>query len=667
VIENFRPGVMDRLGLGHRPMLADNRRLVYCSLPGFGKDDSRAAVAAYEGVVSAAAGLYSVSSAPPVYTGLPMASTFAAIIGAASMSAAWFARERSGAGQWIECALYDALFEPLVVALLHNGATEKGPVYAAVMDQFWPLAACSPFRGQYQCADGRWIDMTVHSARTMKAFLDAADKHDWVRDGLIGEDFGVRSEHIGALNKLVRDVFRTRPAKDWETDLADRSVAVSGVYAADEWLAHPQARASHALMEVGAQSQATTQPGRVVRVSGATPPIALSSQSDGRAILEEWTLRALAPTHEQTTGKPPLDGVRVLDVSMLLAGPQSGRMLAELGADVVKICEPTGMHGGIGSFADRDRGKRSIILDLKTPAGLEIFWALVDQCDVILTNFRPGVAERLGISYEQARARKREIIYASDSAFGEEGPLASRGGYEYQAQALAGLETRFGGDGAPCVQPVPVVDIGTGCALTFGVIIALLRKHRTGEGAHILTSLAMTATMHSALYLLGEGAEPRGQECKGSGVLHRIWQSADGWVFVGCAPAQADALARIVGAPDGEWETRFRQRSTGQWVDQLRGAGIGAAPCQSVSQVLKDEEAIARDLFYATFVANMGPTVTNNPAPRFSRTPLLRNLPTTEPGQHAGEILRRVGKEDRLQRLIDDHVITPNFGGPFAF
>ena len=171
-----------------------------------------------------------------------------------------------------------------------------------------------------------------------------------------------------------------------------------------------------------------------------------------------------------------LDGIRVLDLCIILAGPTCGRTLAEYGAEVIKI-DMWHRPPSYRQLHDVGRGKKSISLDLTKPAGLEAFFRLVDTADVVLGGFRKGVADRMGMGYEQLRSRKSDIVYVAINAFGQDGPWAGRPGYEQNAQAATGVQMRNGGrEGKPIHSPYTFNDYGTGLVAAYGVMLALLER-----------------------------------------------------------------------------------------------------------------------------------------------------------------------------------------------
>src|SRR5581483_1223746 len=179
----------------------------------------------------------------------------------------------------------------------------------------------------------------------------------------------------------------------------------------------------------------------------------------------------------------PLQGMKVLDLCLALAGPTCGRLLLEFGADVIKVQAP---QGGVGGYLNR--GKRSLLLDLEPVGGQEVFWNLVRDADVVVENFSPGTADRLGIGYPEVAARRPDLVYTSISCYGQTGPWRTGRGWERQGQAVAGIMERTGKVPA-ILGPYNLIDIGTGTLGTFATALAIYNKLRTGQGQHAQASL----------------------------------------------------------------------------------------------------------------------------------------------------------------------------------
>ena len=296
VIEGFRPGVMDQLGLGADWALTANPRLIYCSLPGFGADDPRARLPGWEGVVSAAAGLYlprgaspmnyrGIAGADPIYNALPMASSFAAMIASHSILAALIVRERTGLGQRVEVPLFDAAFE--LIGHAAQGAPRLPPGMPAAF-------APPPHMGHYRCADGRWIHLCLIQDRHLQWFAQTFMPQEWIEDGMADPD---RLRGDAELQKRARErftsIFQTRPALEWERAINEQSGAPTSICATSaEWLRTDEhGRAIAAVIELDDPEYGhTIQAGYPVRMS-KTPPTVRGPRhrlnADREAILAE--------------------------------------------------------------------------------------------------------------------------------------------------------------------------------------------------------------------------------------------------------------------------------------------------------------------------------------------------------------------------------------------
>ena len=324
----------------------------------------------------------------------------------------------------------------------------------------------------------------------------------------------------------------------------------------------------------------------------------------------------------------PLAGVRILAVEQYGAGPYATMVLADLGADVVKIEHPSGGDVGrsVPPYADGDdslffeslnRGKRSVVLDLKTDAGRELFRRMVPHADVVFTNGRPGTAERLGLTHAQLRDVKPSLVCVFLTGFGRSGPRAEHPGYDYVVQALSGLAALTGEpDGPPTRAGLSVVDFATGLAAAVAMLAGVVRARTSGEGGDLDTSLFETALSfgnYLASWTLSRGHEGRRlpQGAHPSIVPSQFFETADGWLMVMC---QTDTFFRtLVGrmglselAADSRFATmgdrlrhkdalvdtvsrRFRERTTAAWTSELEGH-VPIGPVRSLAEALADPQ-----------------------------------------------------------------------------
>lgn len=679
LIENFRPGVMERLGLGAEAMTAAQPRLIYCSLPGFAPDDPRAAVRAWEGVVGAAAGTFRGArfgdeGGTPVYTAVPVASSYAAFQAVVAITMALAVRDRDGVGQQIAVPLFDAMFG----AVGYAGIT----VHAAELP---PLGGGFGLTTQFECEDGRWIMFHTGNGRTEQVF-EAFGVGSWIAEGMADRArLSADPELAAQLQRRAVALFKTRPAAEWEAIVADAGGECAVCRESAEWIDHPHARGSEIIVEVDDPTYGPMRqpgiPARLSRTPGAVRGPAPRLDADREAILAELGQRPMAASAPRTAAagalRAALYGVRVLDFCIVLAGPTCGRTLAEYGADVIKIEAPQRPPGAAFHY-DVNRAKRSIVLDLKRPGALDVFWRLLEDADVVTQNFRKGVADRLGVGYEQVRARRPDIVYASLNTYGHVGPFADRPGHEQIAQAATGMQARFGGDGKPELQRYAINDYGTGYLGAYAVALALLHRRRTGEGQHVDAALAYTATVLQSPFMQDFAGkrwdEPRGQDTLGSGPLHRAYQAADGWLFIGARTADLPALAAVDGLAgverlagpslEAELDRRFVTRELAAWVPALTAAGLGAhGVVHSVGELMADPWNVAHGLSITREHPGMGLITTTGPAPRLSRTPATAGRPGSLVGGDTRAVLAEIGWADRAGPLIEDRVLA-EAGGP---
>jgi crotonobetainyl-CoA:carnitine CoA-transferase CaiB-like acyl-CoA transferase len=678
IIENFRPGVMQRLGLDATALTRQHPHLVWCALPGFASDDPRATMPAWEGVLGAATGNFTLKVQAirddagrrlpqppddrPIYSVIPVSSVYGACFAALSIAMALVARQRDGRGQQIEVPLYDATF-------------------CAIGAPRWAGIPGNPWYRSYECADGRWVDMVGYHAKFIRAFLKEAAVEHWLQEPFVGNinrPFRTEPKQATRLLQKMEALFRTRPALEWETRMAAAGVPLAMCRTTAEWLALPEARASGAIVELhDPRLGPTLQAGPQVRLSETPGTIrAAAPRLDQHRIEILGELDALAPRMlplaAEPDSRPPLAGVRVADLGTVLVGPACGRTLAEFGADVIKIDDPMGFGPGI----DVGRGKRSMLLDLRTAAGREVLDRLADSCDVFLQNFRFGIAEKMGIGYERLRARNPGLVYISYTLYGRQGPWAGRPGYENQAQAASGMMERFG-DGRPAMEPLPVNDYGTALTGSFGVALALYHRNKAtahgavARGQHVDAALVYTASMLQSPVLCSYPGkvwdERRGQSALGSGPLHRNYRAADGWFFLAAREWQVAELEKVeglLGISRQELETlepfleaRLRAAGVAEWSRRLAAVDVGVHRTLRIPEVMAEPYARLKNLYLERPHPDGGSVATIGPIPRLSQTPLQAGRPL-RPSLDAKDILSELGYGDKIDRLTADGVVV---------
>lgn len=387
-----------------------------------------------------------------------------------------------------------------------------------------------------------------------------------------------------------------------------------------------------------------------------------------------------------------LSGIRVLELTHFLAGPYAGMVLADLGADVVKVEDPHHLDEARGMapkdargesyyFMSLNWGKRSVALCLAEPAGRDALYELVRGADVVLDNYRPGVLAKLGLDHDRLVAVNPRIVTCSISGFGADGPYARRAGYDYTIQAMAGVMDLAGDpDGPPTKAGISYVDHSGGLAAALGVLAALLETRRTGVGQHIdlgLVDVQYSMLTYLASWNLNAGVVPERVAASGhpSLVPAQNFRSKDGWVnlfvgndqmwqrFLDVAGAQA-LRASEYGTREGRSQHRTEvlarvqhvllTQTSAFWAETLSGAGVACAAINNLTEAFADEQAVTRQLVTRQEVDGVGFLHTRGPVPGLSAGAAI--APPT-PGQHTAEVLREAGLDDaQIARLAETGV-----------
>ena len=371
------------------------------------------------------------------------------------------------------------------------------------------------------------------------------------------------------------------------------------------------------------------------------------------------------------------DGVRVLDLSRMLAGPYGSMLLADMGAEVIKIEEPRGgdamremgppyLPGGESAyFLAINRNKKSVALDLTKPEGRAVFLDLVGQADVVWENFRPGVMERLRCGYATLAAVNPRLVMCSISAYGQEGPYRDRPAFDVALQAMGGAMSLTGEPGGPPIRMgLPMADLSGGMFAAFAVAGALLRRSRTGQGAHVDLSLLdcqVSLLGYIAQYFWTDGRVPAAMGSAHSSVVpYQALATRDGHLIVAVFERFWAGFCRAAGHP--EWtpdprfatnadrvthrqalmalvEPVFMERGTAEWLERLRVDGVPAAPIQPVDRVLDDPQVRHRRMVVEMAHERHGPLPTLGTPIKVDGAMGLDVAPPPRLGQHTTSVL----------------------------
>jgi len=396
----------------------------------------------------------------------------------------------------------------------------------------------------------------------------------------------------------------------------------------------------------------------------------------------------------------PLSGIRIVDLTQTMAGPYCTMILADLGADVIKVEPPVtgemtramgfGMTGDdSAAFLAINRNKRSITLDLKVEASRAAVHALIATADVVVENFRPGVADRLGVGWDELHGRFPALVHASISGFGQSGPYAQRPGFDLVAQGMAGVMSVTGVPGGdPVKSGMPVGDLSAGLYCAIAVVSALLGRQRTGEGRRIDVSLfesALSLAVWESAELFATGRVP-----ERTGSAHRLTapyqalRTCDGWITVGAnTPALWALLCRTIGREDLLVDARFSDNAgrmrdrlelqhelertladadTVTWVARFDAAGFPAGPINDYAQVLADPHTLERGMLQELDhpVEGRLRAIGSALGHAGAEGGIRRSPPLL--GQHNDEVLGEVLGDDGLARLRTSGALGPDGG-----
>ena len=724
VIDNLGPGRASKFGIGFSDVSGTNGEVVYVALPGFGDGDPMADLPAWEGTISAAFGVYTnvpalgkLLGTPPKFTALPMASAYAGVHASIATTLAYLHRLNTGTGQYIEVPLADAVLSAMAIHMMEvedrPARFDMPPIDKVMTEVAFPIirdlsdhlsahhsdaitAYLNRFRnplvGNYKCADGRllFVHATEHISQTGN-FLRALGLLDLlISEGMVlaspyhacsdgnnlcdaaSLSFEWRQRIGDALCKKLAE----KPAEEWEKLLRAAKAPATVVRTTQEWLCHqPNRDAGIVACVDDPTAGAAWQAGRFVSITGVetkSPPLTPARIAQG-GISWQGTRTQASPVAAHDGSRGILHGVRVLDLANIIAGPVSGRVLAEFGADVTRVEMPSPIAGprmttwfGI----DVNQGKRSAIFDLKTEDGQRILRRLVETSDIVLHNLLDSSAANLGIAHEDLAVINPDIISCQVSAWGgpEDDSRKNDAAWDPVLQAATGISARYGTLENPVHHGSPSsVDFITGYSAALGISQALVARKLGRGGSHVRTSLAMGAQLIQFPFMVQPSpgnteAEPSGQDAFGYGAHYRLYETADGWVFFACRRDDLYRAAKVLGARAATQEAFCDVFATSD-LGSLRSALIGVkmasvVPVRTLERVraerLADEAAAPR---YApgkgsqriSRILHPSGHITAQVVPtwyRLEATPVSKLTPAKFPGADSMAVLQEIGMSE---------------------
>jgi crotonobetainyl-CoA:carnitine CoA-transferase CaiB-like acyl-CoA transferase len=732
VLAAFRPGTAERLGIGYEALSADNPRLVYCAISGFGLNGSYARLTGYDAIVAAKAGIFhefsGVSPRPgPAFDPVPMASFGASQAALHGVLAALHMRCRTGRGQLVEASLLQGLIPPDYFEWLAWQLRRRDP-------DACPVAPMLPARMGWRerpvhppsfttvlayTKDGRWIQFSGQTAEQFGSLIHALDLDKGWRS-VAAPDWTSGQHAMDVYDEEARDWLwetilrrvREKTLAEWtEIFIKDDNIGFEALRTTQQAMQHPQVlHNGHVVAVVDPVVGRTKQVGPLVAMAETPAQIGAPAPALGQHNAEFEVRRPdrAVPTagrrlqklgnSEPWTPKSPLAGVTVLDMGFFFAAPYGTTLLADLGARVIKV-EPaagdpmrTNYPVPAISGAKAMQGKESIALDVKTEEGRTILGQLVAKADLFLHNFRPGVAQRLGIDYETLRAINPRLVYLHATGYGASGSYAARPMYALTATAVNGnLMRQLGTMLPPTGTPLTLEEVkrlslvlraanrGDGDStaaqtVATALLLGLVARERTGQGQPMLTSMVGANTyINSDDFLAYAGKPPRrlpDPELQGLHALYRLYRAREGWVFL-AAPQEKEwrrlchAVGRDAWTRDRRFATPAARRAHDQALARALARIFREQPAGEWERCLTEQNVACVEVYQDSFAsfANTDPALraagfvveVQHPVLgkhlRHGQIVKLREAPARlgaacEIGQHTRAILRELGHGD---------------------
>ncbi len=701
VLVDHLPQGAERLGIDYERLTRENPGLIYCSMPPYGSKGPLATLEPDDTLVTAVTGVLGLQwsyADSPVFLVVPIVAYATGVLAALAVAATLFDRARSGHGDHIEVSGLGGAFAlqpasyllPLsaleVIRLSTGKITPRGP---------WPTYRV------YEASDGEWFFLGALTPVFWTKLAVALGLEEYLADPRFeSAPTGYKSpEDAQELSNRLAEIFATKPRRHWLDFLREADVPAGPVQTRDDYFQDPQVlhngmRAEIEDPEVGP----TVQMGVPLLLRGTPggirgPAPLLGQHNDDVPAMPPPTRAAPPPiVRGKAKGGAPLDGITVLELGTILAGPYAATLLSDLGANVIKTEPLDGdpWRSVAISFLGVNRGKRGLAINLKSEQGLDVFYDLVRKSDAVVDNSRAGVLQRLKIDYEALSAVNPRIICASITGFGASGPMAGLPGFDPLLQARSGLMQAQGGDGEePVYHQIAVCDFITGLMTAYGVAAALYVREHSGRGQQIETSLAnnaMAAQAGEFIRYQGRPPDPPGgRDLAGVSALYRVYRCADGWLFLavctseqaaalvratggGLAPHAEDAAASLVEAPlQGDaasaLETFFAQGGLDETIQLLTQQGIPCAPCVTIQGLFDDEHLRANDLWWEMEHPDFGPMRQTGRIVKWGRRSMRLERPAPLLGQHSREVLLEFGVDSsRIEELILKGVVGAPVG-----
>ncbi len=746
VIESFRPGIMKHLGIDFQQLRTMRPDLITLSMPGFASNDQlRRDWKATEAIVAATSGAYTdmgfnrvLMGLNPSFSPLPLGSSYATTLAASSVIFALLEREKTGRGDCIEVPITAALMEGLSYnSYVIEGLPER---YKTMREEEIEKRKASnkpmnlsydelqeyldPFYRSYTCADGRMFYCVCPSHRNhakrclqtlgiyeeliIEGLPDVKDLHlpiaEWENETSIGV-YPLPRKWADIISAKMKKAFLTKTSTEWGTIFGEKMIPGAPHRTTQEWVNHEHTNAAGLIVEVNDPEYGLMkQPGPIAWLEESAElmltPSPRKKVSYEEALQElnniSKTENSTRPTGDEilpATGKGWLDGLRVLDLTNVIAGPHSAAFLGRFGAEIIKLDPVTPLYDpliGILFSFQTDMGKNKALVDITTDEGRDVFNRLVRSVDLVIINAPERQIQPLGLDNESLKAINPNILFCRLDCLGgpRQGSKTNYIGYDDIIQAHSGIMSRFGGPNTPEEHAhLGTLDVNCGFAAGLSIGVALYHQYKTGKTSRSRTSLSAVTNLAQISFAFDYKGRPpfdeaSGREALGNHPLSHFYQTKDGWLFIDSDNSELEKLERIepfrniksTGNIKHFLSEKFKTLKTSDWLHSLRELDIAIAEPQSIETIRAENSRIADNSvgidkgsyafsIYPEHPSGYRVTQVDHYAIRPTEATIKAVKPTERFGYSTRKILNELGYDEiEIDSMIERNIAASGWG-----
>ena len=651
--------------LDYETVSSINPSLIYCSTPPYGDTGPMAEIPGDDGTVGAFTGIHEGQggeTGTPLFVRLPLVSYGTAFSICLAGSSALLERNQSGMGQNVTVPIYSGS------AIIQATSFIDGVNVPAPRKRPPSASGGLPTYRLYKCSDD-WLFMACGNDVFWNKMCIALEQYEFLEDERFANaPWGISMDDWHVISEVLEPLFASNTRDHWLKILRDGDVPCGPAETRRWFRNHPQAIYNGMMTTIDDPVLGLTeQPSPPIEMSESVPEIQGPAPIPGSTNVSDVSEKSPNIPLTGTSKNHPLEGIKVIDLTGYIAGSYGTRLLANLGAEVLKIesFAGDGFRQNSTAFQGWNQGKQGMILNLKDPEGLAIFHDLVKDADIVAENFRGGIAKRLKVDYEDLCKINPSLIYSTVTGYGSNGPSSHLPTFDPLIQAQGGAMRDQGGDGDPIFLRVAISDYSSAILSAFGMVSAIYHRDRTGRGQRIEVSLVNSAFAYQIAEYFeypGKKNEPR-LGTLGQSADYRLYHASDAWLFLSCKePAEWLKMCKALGLDslspysdtskrvqadkqlNSQLESIFATKTVSEWIDILRNHGVKCSESQSITRIHEEPQAQALDLITTDIAfGELGEIRAMGIPFQFSRTAGKLDIPAPNHGEHTDKILNSLG------------------------